>query len=108
MTNGWLTSLQYLLCKQEQVAIPVATSSHYQVTFYKPRPLFSSLLEALPGKIWNEREDTHECREASYIIEAETSLLYAKGQMIIHLFKYFLQTRAGLSKEKVSKVCFVF
>jgi hypothetical protein len=69
------------------------------------RPLFSSLLEALPKRTWDERDDVYECREAEYIAEVEESLLYAKGQMIVHLFHYFLYTRTNLSPEKADKVC---
>lgn len=68
------------------------------------RPLFSSLIDALPKKTWSMRDDEYECREADYIAEAESSLLYTKGLMIIHLFKFFLQTKTGLSKDDITKV----
>lgn len=68
------------------------------------RPLFSSLLEALPKKTWNSRDDTYECKEADYISEVEESLLYAKGKMIVHLFQYFLHTKTYLNADKISKV----
>ena len=66
--------------------------------------MFSSLLEALPKKTWISREDTHECKEAAYIAEVEGSLLYSKGQMILHIFKYLHNAKTGLSKEKTLKV----
>ena len=69
-----------------------------------PRPLFSSLLEALPKKTWEQRDDVYESREADYIAEAEASLLYGKGHMISHLFMYFLQTKTSLSMEDITKV----
>ena len=69
------------------------------------RPLFSSLLEALPKKTWNLRDDTYECREAEYIAEVEGSLLHAKGQMIVHLFQYFLRAKTNLRDDKMKTVC---
>ena len=68
------------------------------------RPLFSSLLEALPKKTWNLRDDTYECREAEYIAEVEGSLLHAKGLMIVHLFQYFLRARTSLREDKMNQV----
>ena len=68
------------------------------------RPFFSSLLEALPQRTWSLREDAHECREAAYIAEVEGSLLYSKGQMVLHLVKHFLQTKTDLNKDKIIKV----
>lgn len=46
----------------------------------------------------------YECREADYIAEAEGNLLFAKGQMIYYLFKYFLETKTRLSEDKIEKV----
>lgn len=46
----------------------------------------------------------YECREADYVAEVEGSLLYAKGQMIVHLFQYFLRTKTDLSPDKIEKV----
>ena len=53
---------------------------------------------------WSLRDDTYECREADYIAEVEGSLLYAKGQMIVHLFQYFLRAKSKLSAEKMEEV----
>lgn len=70
------------------------------------RPLFSSLLYALPKPTWIWREDEHECKEAAYIAEVEENLLYNKGQMVIHLFRYFLHTQTGLSTKKIDKASY--
>lgn len=66
--------------------------------------MFSSLVDALPKKTWNLRDDAYEGREADYIAEVEGSLLYAEGQMIVHLFQYFLRTRTDLSPDNTEKV----
>ena len=71
------------------------------------RPLFSALLDALPQNTWCKREDVYECREADYIAEVEGSLLFAKGQMILHLFKFFLQSKTSLSEDKIAQVSFI-
>ena len=76
---------------------------HYMHAFLS-RPLFSALLDALPQNTWCKREDVYECREADYIAEVEGSLLFAKGQMILHLFKFFLQSKTSLSEDKIAQV----
>jgi hypothetical protein len=71
------------------------------------RYLFSSLLEALPGTTWILRDIDHNVKEGTYVSEVEEHLLYTKSLMVIHLFKYFLCTRAGLRKKAAIKVSMV-
>ena len=49
----------------------------------------------------------HECREAAYIAEVERNLLYVKGQMVVHLFQYYLHMETGASRDKIARVSLI-
>ena len=73
--------------------------------FFYLRPLFSSLLVALPVKKWHTRDDTYECTEAEYIPEVESDLFLLEGKLIIGAVLHLLETQTSLSVDKVQKVC---
>jgi len=71
--------------------------------FY-PRPLFSSLLLALPRREWFETDHTYIGFESDYIAEVAADLFYVEGRAMGKLFMHLLpMTR--LKTDKRRKVC---
>lgn len=73
---------------------------------YIYRPLFSSLLVALPVEEWHTRDDTYECTEAEYISEIEGDLFHLEGILINAIVQHILETRTALSPDNIYQVPF--
>ena len=78
--------------------------SYYSLLTLPYRPLFSSLLTALPVEKWHIRDDTYECTEADYIAEVEGDLFHLEGILIKTVFQHIVETRTSLSADKVYDV----
>lgn len=74
------------------------------VSVHVCRPLFSSLLMALPVEQWHKRDDTYECTEAKYISEVEGDLFHLEGILINVVVQRLLETQTSLSKDKIHQV----
>ena len=68
------------------------------------RPLFSSLLVAMPVEQWHTRDDTYECTEAEYISEVESDLFCLEGILVNVVVQRLLETQTSLSKDKIHQV----
>ena len=68
------------------------------------RPLFSSLLVAMPVEQWHKRDNAYECTEAEYISEVEGDLFQLEGVLINMVVQRLLETQTSLGKDKILQV----
>ena len=68
------------------------------------RPLFSSLLVAMPVEQWHKRDNAYECTEAEYISEVEADLFQLEGVLINMVVQRLLETQTSLGKDKILQV----